>query len=185
MRSRTFTTTFGVLCSLIATLRVGAALAGVPAPEACRLLSQSDVARVQETTLKEARASRQESGGVAISSCFYAADPFSKSVSLEVVTAPAPDAVLARWKKMFHEKRDEEDEDRRPGAEKKPLEVPVPGLGEEAFWVPSPATGALHVLAGGVSFRLSLGGAGTADAKLAKCRALAEKVLASLKPRPS
>jgi hypothetical protein len=173
------------MLAVLATLSLGAALAGGPAAEACRLLPEADVARVQETTLKGAKASRQESAGVAISSCFYSADPFSKSVSLEVVTAPAPDAVLARWKKMFHEKREEEDEDRRPGAEKQPVEVPVAGLGEEAFWVPSPATGALHVLAGGVSFRLSLGGAGTADAKLAKCRLLAQKLLANLKTPPS
>jgi len=173
--------------ALLSAFSIGAVLAAGPVPEPCRLLSQAEVAKVQETSFKEARATRHETGGVAISQCFYPAEPFSKSVSLEIVTAPKAEAVLARWKKMFHEKREDDEEEESRGASgpervKRETEVPVAGLGDEAFWVPSPATGALHVLADGVSFRVSLGGAGNGDAKLARCRALAEKLLARLRP---
>jgi hypothetical protein len=164
-------------------LSLGAALAGGPAPrDACALVSVEDVARIRAATFKEVRPTFKESQGLSVSTCFYSADPFAKSVSVEVVSSRDPAAVLARWKKMFHERRDLDGDDDSREPRKSPPEMPVPSLGEEAFWEPSPATGALHVLANGVSVRVSVGGPEPQAEKLATCRALAAKVLAALKP---
>jgi len=56
----------------------------------------------------------------------------------------------------------------------------VKALGDEAFWVGSPVGGALYVLKNDLFIRISIGGAGTQQARLAKSKTVAQKILQKL-----
>ena len=56
----------------------------------------------------------------------------------------------------------------------------IDGLGDAAFWTNNPVGGVLYVLKGEVFIRLSVGGPDKPEIKLAKSKALAEKVLPRL-----
>ncbi len=62
--------------------------------------------------------------------------------------------------------------------EKEPAPQRVSGVGDEAFWLASHVGGTLYVLKGSDYLRISLGGAG--KDKIAKSKALAQKVLTRL-----
>ncbi len=57
---------------------------------------------------------------------------------------------------------------------------PLPGIGDEAFWVGSRMSGALYVLRGDSYFRLSLGGPESETVKIDKARRLASELLLRL-----
>jgi hypothetical protein len=56
----------------------------------------------------------------------------------------------------------------------------VDGLGEEAYWMGSPAGGLLYVLQNDYLLRISVGGPGDEQSKLEKSEALAQKALSRL-----
>ena len=118
--------------------------------------------------------------------CFFRLEPFARSVSLEVTRPdpkqPGEKGISDRWASMFHEERREESPRGREEEEEKSSVHPseVKGLGREAFWLPNPRSGALYVLGDGLYLRVSVGGGEKAESQLAKCRLLAEKVLAKL-----
>src|SRR2546423_1305669 len=57
---------------------------------------------------------------------------------------------------------------------------PVPGIGEEAFWLGSPKAGALYVLKGDNMVRVSVGGPDDMKTKIEKSKKLATLVLKRL-----
>lgn len=54
------------------------------------------------------------------------------------------------------------------------------GLGDAAVWSGDAAAGALYVLRGDTVLRVSVGGAGTADEKIARSKKLAARALKRL-----
>jgi hypothetical protein len=57
---------------------------------------------------------------------------------------------------------------------------PIPALGEEAYWVGSPISGALYVLQGELFLRISVGGIATEPIRVAKSKSLATAILRRL-----
>ena len=74
------------------------------------------------------------------------------------------------WQAQF--KREERDE-REESDEKKQEPRRVAGLGDEAFWVGDPVTGALYVLRGEVFLRVSVGGSADQSQKIKRATTLA------------
>jgi hypothetical protein len=72
----------------------------------------------------------------------------------------------AQLKREHREEREESDE-------KKNEPRRLAGLGDDAFWVGDPVTGALYVLRGDVFLRVSVGGPPTQAEKIKRARALA------------
>ncbi len=54
---------------------------------------------------------------------------------------------------------------------------PIDGLGEEAYWVGNPISGALYVLKGNSFLRISVGGVREESARIEKSKALARAVV--------
>jgi hypothetical protein len=150
--------------------------------DACALLTATEIRGVQGGVVKNRKPTSLSQGGLAVSQCFFEIDPFSSSVSLEVVRRGAPGgsgrSPRERWRETFHRapaaKKSEEGEARESRLE------PVSGVGEEAFWVPSRMGGALYVLGSDVSLRLSVGGKGDAETKRERSKFLARKALEKL-----
>ena len=67
---------------------------------------------------------------------------------------------------------------------KKPPPKPIAGLGDEAFWVGDPLSGALYVLKGEIFLRVSVGGPTDEAQKIKRARALASRALKRLTARP-
>jgi hypothetical protein len=171
-----------------------------PAPpfDPCALLDRETLLAVQGVALLDTRASDLRRGGLRVAACFFRGVDHSRSVSLEVALPSDAGAARPRerWHDMFHSdeasagSREENEEHRfarsaeRPDEDEGQVEregvAPVAGLGDEAFYIGTAAYGALYVLRGDRYFRLSCGGPGNLDAKLARARALAERVISKL-----
>ncbi len=162
--------------------------------DVCALLTSSEMEAVQGEPVKETKPSVQQSGSFLMSQCFFRTATFTKSVSLALaVPDPAkPSALTPRefWRKQFHPPEPEEDEKPVAGKAPKKAEVereeelrkprPIDGLGEEAYWVGNPISGALYVLKGNAFFRISVGGEKDESVRIKKTEALAQKVLKRL-----
>ncbi|MFL5277751.1 MAG: hypothetical protein ACJ79T_14830 [Myxococcales bacterium] len=142
------------------------------AADACTLLTAKEIEAVQRERPQVSKPTSQSAGELNVRQCFYQLPTFEKSVSLEVTSGAG---AKAYWRKAFHEERREEEEE-----EEKERPERVKGLGEEAFWTGSARLGGLYVLKKGSILRLSIGGAESKDAKLAKLRALARSALKRL-----
>ncbi|MFL5368848.1 MAG: hypothetical protein ACJ787_20110 [Myxococcales bacterium] len=142
------------------------------AADACTLLTAKEIEAVQRERPQVSKPTSQSAGELNVRQCFYQLPTFEKSVSLEVTSGAG---AKAYWRKAFHEERHEEEEE-----EEKERPERVKGLGEEAFWTGSARLGGLYVLKKGSILRLSIGGAESKDAKLAKLRALARSALKRL-----
>jgi hypothetical protein len=79
------------------------------------------------------------------------------------------------WQQRFHGQVSA-----APGRKKKEPPKPMAGLGDEAFWVGDPMTGALYVLKGEVFLRLSVGGPPDETQKIKRAKALASHALKRL-----
>jgi len=136
----------------------------------------------------------QPSGGFVMLQCFYRTTTSAKSVSLALgAPDPAkPSALTPRefWRKQFHPPEPVEEEKPVAGKAPKKAEVdreeelrkprPIDGLGEEAYWVGNPISGALYVLKGNAFLRISVGGEKDESVRIKKTRTLAQKALKRL-----
>src|SRR5712664_3512115 len=164
--------------------------------DACILLTSAEVEAVQGEPVSETKTSAQPNGEMLITECVFRTTTFAKSVSLALVTASSakPSALTPRkfWQKQFHASHMEEDEMRAKG---KRAQNPEPegeeearrprrieGLGEDAYWVGTPVTGALYVLQGNNFVRISVGGVGEESARIGKSKVLARAVVKRLYP---
>jgi hypothetical protein len=175
--------------------------------DVCNLLTSEDLKEVQREAYKDAQRSDRIDGEFIVGQCYYALPTTVNSVVVNVTTAK--DEAGARSPKAFWEQTfggDEEKEREGKGEreqeksqrerEKEKSQAPrareeegekeaapperVKHLGDEAFWVGSPAGGALYVLKNDLFFRVSVGGAGDQKVKLGKSRTLAQKILKKL-----
>jgi hypothetical protein len=135
---------------------------------ACEVLTRTDLASVQGEAWSDARlSSRGET-----SQCFYQLPSFVNSVSLDLTRGDAREI----WRERFEAEEEEEGEE----GEKKHPPTPVRGIGDEAFWVGNHMTGSLYVLKGDAVLRVSVGGKGTEQEKIAKSKSLVRKALKRL-----
>jgi hypothetical protein len=147
------------------------------AATACALLTTAEVAAVLKAPVREARPNRREEPGLVATQCFYLAEPFSRSVSVELTAAEAGETAKAKWNQAFHAPetatgKGEEKGKARPGR--------VRRLGDEAFWLPSRASGVLLVLRKNGFLRISVGGPESDKEKRRRSILLAQKALRRL-----
>jgi len=162
--------------------------------DACALLTSAEIQVVQSEPVEETKPSVQPSGGFVMLQCFYRTTTSAKSVSLALgAPDPAkPSALTPRefWRKQFHPPEPVEEEKPVAGKAPKKAEVereeelrkprPIDGLGEEAYWVGNPISGALYVLKGNSFLRISVGGVREESARMEKSKALAHAALKRL-----
>jgi hypothetical protein len=162
--------------------------------DVCALLTSAEIQVVQNEPVEETKPSAQPSGGFLMLQCFYRTTTSAKSVSLALAEPdPAkPSALTPRefWRKQFHPPEPVEEEKPVAGKAPKKAEVereeelqkprPIDGLGEEAYWVGNPISGALYVLKGNSFLRISVGGVREESARMEKSKALAQAALKRL-----
>jgi hypothetical protein len=183
--------------SLQESTRAARGAGAVKKIDVCALLTSAEIAAVQGEPIKETKPSVQPSGGFLMSQCFFLTATFSKSVSLALFTPdpakPSASGPREYWQKQFHapEQAEKEKEEDQPAAGKakatketeeereKELRKPrvIVGLGEEAYWMGNPISGALYVLKGDVFLRISVGGVRDESARIEKSKTLARAAL--------
>jgi len=145
----------------------------------CRLLSDAEVRLVQGHAPAQKTPSAQPAGSFQFTQCFYRTPEFTSSVSVAVGIPLATDSKRAGprdyWKQQFHK-----EVTAAPGRKKKEPPKPIVGLGDEAFWVGDPVSGAIYVLKGEVFLRVSVGGAPDLTEKIKRARVLALRALQRL-----
>jgi hypothetical protein len=170
---------------LLAGVSPPGAFAAEPRFDPCRLLTRREIGEIAGGRIVETKATGRVAGDLSISDCFYRSEPFADSVSLEVTrrARSSSRSVQDHWRAVFHAERGSEEEESRaegPGSgvkEKESPPRPVEGVGDEAFWLGNPASGALYVLKGDRYLRISVGGAGEESVKMQKAADLARKAL--------
>ena len=174
--------------------------------DACSLLDNKEIAKVQGGAIKESKSNQRNDGDFLMSQCFYTAEEFVRSVSLSVVqpnpanTAKQPREYFTERFRQSGEKSGSEREREREkakeqkekgagqperGAEEEEEEggkaERVSGVGEQAYWVKSGPSASLYVLKNNQFIILSIGGGDTEPIKLRKTKALAQQALKRLK----
>jgi len=157
-----------------------------PKLNACAMLTSQEVESVQGEALKETKLDERSADGLNVSQCFFTLPTFAKSISLAVTQkADGPGARDPRqfWSDTFHRDKEprkdrdrEKDQGEKEDAESRPPQK-ISGIGDEAFWMTSPAAGILYVLKGSSFVRLSIGGREDQQTKINKSKALARKVI--------
>lgn len=160
-------------------------------PDACVVLSSTDVQKVQGDPVQETKPGTQSAGGLVMSQCLFRTANPSKSVSV-AIASPGSISPRAFWQKQFpstkpsseresekkraagskEEKKEKDEESTRPRS--------IAGVGEQAYWVGSPMVGALYVLKGNTFLRISVGGVREEPARIEKSVALARLALKRL-----
>ena len=143
----------------------------------CRLLSDAEVRVVQGHAPAQKIPSEQPSASFQFTQCFYRTPEFSSSVSVALGIPLATDSKRSGprqyWQTQFNQKV-------VPGRKKKEPPKPVAGLGDQAFWVGDPVSGALYVLRGDIFLRLSVGGPADQAEKIKRAKTLASYALKRL-----
>jgi len=177
--------------AILILLLAGTSPPGGSAPDPCRVLTPGEVGEISGGRIAATKGTRRFAGGFEISDCFYRSEAFQDSVSVEVTrrattSSSSSRSVREHWTAMFHAEPGDEDDGPRgeaEGANAKEKEVPprpVEGVGDEAFWLANPASGALYVLKGDAYLRISVGGAADEAAKQRRATELARKALGRL-----
>ena len=164
-----------ILFAVMTTAVAGAP--GKPPAGACSLIPATAIQKAFGEAVTNAKPTYQTSGHLKYSQCFYSLPTFSNSISVSMI-APARnsdhDAARERWNRSFHREgdNDADSEEREATANS----VPLPNLGDEAFWVHS-FVGNLYVLKGNKFLRISIGGKLTDEERQKRAKALAEAAL--------
>jgi len=165
-----------------------------PAIPACSLITNEEVATIQNATITEAKSSAGPSGNLVMSQCYYSAKEPNMSVSLAVIQ-PSPGTSTGSEAKDYWDKtmrsseesagetqREDRDQKSERGEEEEKKNPPkkVDGVGDEASWSGNRFGGALYVLKRNVILRISIGGPDDQEKKLEKSKTLAQKALGRL-----
>jgi hypothetical protein len=149
----------------------------------CRLLTDAEVRAVQGHAPTQKIPSEQPAGSFRFTQCYYRTEELSSSVSVALgipLTDNKRSGPRDYWQAQFkREKRDERDE-REESDKKKQEPRRLAGLGDEAYWVGDPVTGALYVLRGEVFLRVSVGGSPDQSQNIKRARTLASYALKRL-----
>ena len=141
--------------------------------DACKLLTKREVASVQGQAFSDTHLTTRGDR----SQCVYELPAFVDSISLDVIRDGG-----TLWKEYFALEAQEQREESRAaqGKKKKSRPQPVPGIGQEAYWVGAGSTGALYVRRDGVVLRVSVGGSAPEAEKIKRSKLLAAKALRRL-----
>lgn len=133
-------------------------------PDACKVLTKADLAAVQGEAFTSTKLSPRDGG----TTCIYQLPTFTKSVSVDVRYSGG----RKFWDETFDRGHETDDPD-----EKITPPVTVPGVGSEAMWVSSRVAGSLYVRKGDKLLRVSVGGPGGTEEKIARSKRLALRAL--------
>jgi len=138
----------------------------------CRLLSDAEIRAVQGHAPIQKIPNEQPTGSFRFTQCLYRTPEFASSVSVALGLPLATDSKRSGprryWQTQF-----KREVSAAPGRKEEEPPKPMAGLGDEAFWVGDPVTGALYVLKGEVFLRLSVGGPPDQAEKIKRAKALA------------
>jgi hypothetical protein len=160
--------------------------------DACTLIEKSEIASVQGVGVQQMQPTSQKHGDLNISQCYYtviSADGSKNlSVYLQVIQrdpkSSRRDALKEFWEERFEREGKEKTEEKREEREEEEEEInpplPVPGIGDEAFWLGTSRGGALFVLKKDKVLRVTAGGTDDVKAQIEKSKTLAKKALARL-----
>ena len=152
--------------------------AGAAAVDACKLLSNDEIAAVQGEAPARALLVGESAGPLSVSQCNFLLPTGSNSLSIRVVErgkgAEGRDPREV-WRETFHAPP-ADSADKRYARDFQKVE----GVGEEAFWLGNRKSGGLHVLSGDRYIRVSVGGQEEIPAKIEKTSKLARHVLPRL-----
>lgn len=191
---------------LLSALLFGYSASGGPPPpqhsedknqkiDACGLATGEEVGAIQGAKMLDPKNSEGPEKDFVLSQCYYGSAEPDKSVSLGLMqrnpTDPGTRTIAQFWHETFDHLASAENGE---GAEKKRQadngEVKkehegvrpqkIEGIGEESYWLGNPMGGILYVLKNDRMLRISFGGPGSADEKLGKSKALAEKAIGRL-----
>jgi len=166
--------------------------------DACTLLTGAEIEAVQGEPVSETKTSVQPNGEMLITECLYQTTTSARSVSV-ALAAPSsakPSTLTPRkfWQKEFHSPGVEENEIRATGTrgrkagpegeEEASKPRRIEGLGEEAYWVGTPITGALYVLEADSFVRISVGGVREESVRIERSKVLARAVVKRLDSHP-
>jgi hypothetical protein len=157
-------------------------------PNACQLLTERDIARVQGETLKSVKLTESNESGLRVSQCFYVLPSFTNSISVDVMRGKT----ATFWRSHFANAReatdDDDDKDRDRAMKMSPPSREaeeehgnsarkVRGIGDAAVWSGNRVAGALYVLKGDTILRISVGGGGSQEQKIERSKRLAARAL--------
>jgi hypothetical protein len=163
--------------------------------DACSLITNDEVQKIQDSPVKDAKSSQASDGRFLIGQCFYTTETFNKSVSLAITQRDSASDKAQDpqtfWHETFakyvgHAPEKEGDEEKKKSLKENEEEegrrVPtkVDGIGEDAFWSANRMGGALYVLKNNTFIRISVGGPETEEVRIDKSKALAKKALSRL-----
>ena len=168
-----------------------------PKIPACTLIATDEVGAIQGATITDAKSSAGPSGGLIMSQCYYSAKEPNMSVSIAVIQPSARslggEETRNYWASTFgrfaqgsassDEGNQEKNEARGEGRKEEDKRIPpkkIADVGEDAYWSGNRFGGALYVLKGDVSIRISVGGPDKEETKIEKSKALAQKALSRL-----
>src|SRR5689334_12752856 len=195
-------TRLGLWLSLLSMLVFGCNLSGAPtAPpskgkspkiDACSLATREEVGVIQGAKMLDPQSSEGPAGDFQLSQCYYGSAEPDRSVSVGLMQRDSKDSRTRTITQFWHETFDRfassenaKDADEKgpenSGGEEKEHEGVRPqkidGLGEASYWLGNPMGGILYVLKNDRMLRISFGGPGSAEDKLVKSKALAQKAL--------
>jgi hypothetical protein len=199
-------TRLGLWLTLLPVLVFGCNLSGEPAPrqpsentptkiDACSLATREEVGAIQGAKMLDPKSSEGPATDFLLSQCYYGSAEPDKSVSLGVMQRNPKDPGTRTITQFWHETFDhfastengggnEKNREESKGDENKEHEGVRPqkieGIGQESYWLGNPMGGILYVLKNDRMLRISFGGSGNADDKLAKSKALAQKAMSRL-----
>jgi len=167
-----------------------AAGAGKPL-DVCRLLSPATLESVQGSRPIATVPSSHEDATLRSSSCFYSLTPSNQSVNLQVMTAAGTTDIHQFWKEHFRRDGQAEESESAVGRRGSGSEAnerhappkPVPGVGEEAFWIYTGRDGAIYALQRDYVVRISVGGKADESSQRQRATKLALSALSELSRR--
>jgi hypothetical protein len=166
-----------------------------PKIDACSLATGEEVGAIQGAKMLDPKSSEGPEIDFLLSQCYYGSAEPDKSVSLGLMQRNPKDPGTRTITQFWHETFDhfasaengegnEKNREERKGDENKEHEGVRPqkieGIGQESYWLGNPMGGILYVLKNDRMLRISFGGPGSADDKLAKSKALAQKAMSRL-----
>ena len=166
-----------------------------PEIDSCSLATREEVAAIQGVKMLDPKSSEGPEIDFLLSQCYYGSAEPDKSVSLGLMQRNPKDPGTRTITRFWHETFDhfasaengegnEKNGGERKGDENKEHEGVRPqkieGIGQESYWLGNPMGGILYVLKNDRMLRISLGGPGSANDKLAKSKALAQKAMSRL-----
>jgi hypothetical protein len=150
----------------------------------CTLLLKQEVEASQSSRITDTKSSENTGGDFRVSQCFYTAAEFNKSVNLAIAQAnptnPHSRTPKQFWQETFGRSAEKNEKGEKESREEKERRTPpkkIEGVGDDAYWASNRFGGVLYVLKSDAFISISVGGTDSEQAKIDKCKALAQKAI--------